>query len=344
MNRPVFDIVITSDRFDLAWELEHLAHLPDMQVNLRVGLCGSEAALIEAISDADAVLLTSRDEITSNVISQLRKCKVISRYAVGIDHIDLEAASDRGIVVTHAPDYCTNEVADHALSLVLALNRRIVELNQDLHDGAWNEHAHQTKRILRGPILPLREATVGIVGIGRIGTAVAYRLAPLGAQILAMDPHLAPAAIRQRGAEPVDFQELAARADIISIHCPLTSETRGMVDAQWLSALKPGVQIVNTARGLIINLDDLISALQDHHVSGAALDVVYPEPLPSDSALYKLPNVILTPHSAYYSERSIVQVRHDALDGALRVLRGQFPRVVANPSVASQVKLRPYAS
>ncbi|CAN5553437.1 C-terminal binding protein [soil metagenome] len=343
MNGPAFDMVITSDRYDLAWEEEHLANLPDMEISLRVGVCGSEEALVKAIADADAVLLTSRDEITPHVISQLRKCKVISRYAVGIDHIDLEAASERGIVITHAPDYCTNEVADHALSLILGLNRRIVELHQDLHAGSWNEHAHQTKRILRGPILPLRETTVGIVGLGRIGTAVAHRLAPFGAQIVAVDPYLAPEVIRQRGAEPVDFQDLAKRADIISIHCPLTLATHGMVDAQWLAALKSGVQIVNTARGLIVNLEDLISALQDNHVSGAALDVVYPEPLPPESALYKLPNVILTPHSAYYSERSIAQVRRDALDGALCVLRGQFPRVVANPSVASRVKLAPYA-
>jgi D-3-phosphoglycerate dehydrogenase len=344
MTKPAFNMVITSDRYDLLWEEQTLASLPDMAVELTTAQCEGEDDFIEATREADAILLTSRDAITPRVVSALDRCRVISRYAVGIDRIDLEAATRKGIVVTYVPDYCTAEVADHALALILALNRRIVELDRELRTGAWLRNAYHTTRILHGPVPPLREQTLGIIGIGRIGSQVARRAAPFGMRVLAADPYLTRGEIAERGAEPVDMQTLAREADIVSIHCPLTTETTGLIDRNWLALLKPAAVVVNTARGSVIELDDLVEALQQGRIAGAALDVVHPEPLPEHSPLYAMPNVILTPHSAYYSERSILRVREDALDGALRVLRGQFPRTVANPEVMALLDLAPYTA
>ncbi len=342
MAHPAYSMAITSDRYDLAWEASVLSALPDMTVSLTAASCGSEDDLIEATRHADAILLTSRDAITARVVGELQRCKVISRYAVGIDHIDLQAATERGIIVTHVPDYCTSEVADHAMALILALNRRIVELDRDLHEGAWTRNAYHTNRILRGPIAPLREQTLGLIGLGRIGAAVAKRAAPFGLRITAADPHLSADEIKRRGAEPVDMQTLAREAGIISIHCPLLPETTRLIDAAWLSLLQPSAVLVNTARGAVIDLEALAEALREGCLAAAALDVVDPEPLPEDSELFALPNVILSPHAAYYSERSVKTVRAEALDSAIRVLRGQFPRTIANPEVVDHLSLARY--
>ncbi|HEY8447300.1 MAG TPA: C-terminal binding protein [Thermomicrobiales bacterium] len=332
-------IVITTDRYELDWEERFLAEQDEFEFDLRAGLCRTEDELIEFARDADALLISSRERITRRVIESLTRCRVISRYAVGLDHIDLDAAAERGIVVTHVPDYCTAEVADHAMSLILALNRRIVEMDRALREGAWVSYHYHTREIIRGPIPPLRELTLGLIGIGRIGSAVAQRARPFGFHILATDPYVDPATIRERGAEPVSLDELLQRADIISIHCPLTAETREMIDERAFSLMKPTALLVNTARGPIVSMPAVTAALQECRIAGAALDVVDPEPLPPDSPLYRLPNVILTPHAAYYSERSVEILRRETLFEALRVLRGQRPRTVANPAVLERVSL-----
>ncbi len=277
------------------------------------------------------------------MIEQLGNCRVITRMSVGIDHVDLDAATDRGIVVSHCPDYCTDEVADHAMALILALNRRIVETNEDLHKGAWVDRSYYTQQILRGPMPPLRELTLGIVGFGRIGRAVWRRATPFGLRIVVNDPYLDSAVAAEAGVELLSLDELAAQSDIITLHCPLTDETRGMIDSAFFDKVKPRAVLVNTARGGLVDMDAIAAALTDGRLAAAGLDVVVPEPLPSDSPLYALPNVILTPHAAYYSERSRVQVRIDTLNAALSVLRGMYPRTVANPAVIEKLDLRPWA-
>jgi D-3-phosphoglycerate dehydrogenase len=338
-----YTIAVTSNRYDLEWEARELAALDDMEIELRTGPCPTEDDLIELARDADAVLISSREPITRRIVANLPRCKVITRHAVGIDHIDLDAATEHGIVVSHVPDYCTAEVADHAMALILTLNRRIVDFDRDLRRGAWVEHRHLMDRILRGPIPPLREQTLGLVGIGRIGSAVAARARPFGLTIVAADPYVDPAAIRERGAEPVALDELLQRADIVSLHCYLSPETRGMIAEREFGLMKPSALLVNTARGPIVDIPAVTRALQERRIAGAALDVVDPEPLPADSPLYELDNVILTPHAAYYSERSVEVVREEALKETLRVLRGQRPRTVANPAVLQLVALAPLA-
>lgn len=343
-ERPTRTIAVTSNRYDLTLEEAILAAVEDMDIELRAGACATGDDIIALAQNADAVLISSREPMTRSILERLTRCKVVMRQSVGIDNIDLDAATDQGIVISHVPDYCTAEVADHALALILALNRRIVEFDQDLRRGAWVEHRHLTHRILRGPIPPLREQTLGLVGLGRIGSAAAARAQPFGLTILAADPYLTPAQIRERGAEPVTIDDLLQRSDIVSLHCPLTAETRGLIGARELGLMKSHAILVNTARGPIVDLDAITIALQNRQIAAAGLDVVTIEPLPSDSPLYQLDNVILTPHSAYYSERATKLVRSESVTETLRVLRGQRPRTVANPEVLNRVTLAPYNS
>jgi D-3-phosphoglycerate dehydrogenase len=343
MSDLPFRLVYTSDRYDLGYEVDALAGLSDIDVELVSGVVSNPDELVALARDADALVVSSREAVPRVAIEELDKCQVIVRMSVGIDHVDLDAATDHGIVVSHCPDYCTGEVADHAMALILALNRRIVEVNEDLHKGAWVDRAYHTQQILRGPMPPLRELTLGIIGLGRIGQSVARRAAPFGLRLIAADPYVDPATAATLGVELVSLDELAGQADIITLHCPLTPETRGMIDSAFFDKVKPTCVLVNTARGPIVNMDDVAAALSDGRLAGAGLDVVDPEPLPATSPLYSLPNVILTPHDAYYSERSRVQVRVDTLNAALSVLRGMYPRTVANPAVIEKLDLRPWA-
>ncbi|MGH2562224.1 MAG: C-terminal binding protein, partial [Thermomicrobiales bacterium] len=298
-EKPKYTVAFTSDRYNLDWEMDAIASLTDLDIDVVTRKCATEDEIVAFARDADALVVSTRHPITRSVLERLGRCRVVGSYGVGLDHLDLPAAADLGVVVTHYPQYCTNEVADHALSLILALNRRIHELDQDLRQGGWN-HAG-TRQILRGPVAPLREQTLGIVGLGRIGAKVAERARPFGLTIIAADPNLDAETAKSRGAELVSFDELLLRSDIITIHCPLGPQTKGLIDAAAFVQMKPTAFLVNTARGPIVDLKAAIDALQRCAIAGAALDVVYPEPLPADSPLYQIANVILTPHSAYYS-------------------------------------------
>ncbi len=343
MTDSSFRLVYTSDRYDLGYEVEALSKLTDIDVELITGVVTNADELVALAKDADALVVSSREAVPRVAIEQLGRCRAVVRMSVGIDNVDLEAATDHNIVVSHCPDYCTNEVADHALALILALNRRIVEVNEDIHKGAWVDRSYHTQKILRGPMPPLRELALGIVGLGRIGQAVARRAAPFGLRLIASDPYLDPAVAESAGVQLVSLDELAAQADIITLHCPLTAETSGMIDSAFFDKVQPSAVLVNTARGPIVNMDDIAAALADGRLAAAALDGTNAEPLPADSPLYALPNLILTPHDAYYSERSRTQVRVDTLNAALSVLRGMLPRTVANPAVIDTIELRPWA-
>ena len=212
-----FKVVVTSDRYGnethgLELERELAAGVTDLDVTLVGRASTSEDELIRAAQDADALLVSTREAVTRRVLENIPRVKVISRYGVGLDNVDLEAAADAGIVVTHYPGYCTSEVADHALAMILALNRRIVEQDRALREGAWVEHGPATRRILRGPIQPLREQTLGIVGFGRIGQAVAARAKPFNLTIVAADPYIDPEVMVAAGVEPVTLQELLRRS------------------------------------------------------------------------------------------------------------------------------------
>lgn len=340
-----FTAVITSDRYSdttTSFEPEQaiLAEYPEIDVKLRVEHLGSEDDLVRLGNEADALFLSTRDAVPRSALEQMKRVKVIARYGVGLDNVDLEAAADHGIVITHYPQYCSNEVADHAVSLVLALNRRLVELNQNLREGAWLQHAALTNEILRGPVKPLRETIVGMVALGRIGEKIAARLLPFGVTLLVHDPYIDASRIEAAGGRSVSFDELVSTADTIVMISPLTPETRGLLGPEQFARMKPDVSIVNTSRGPVINQAALIEFLQQHPMAQAGLDVFEVEPLPADSPLYQMPNVVLTPHSAYYSERSVQVLRDETFRSAIDVLRGIHPPTVANPGVLEKVSLR----
>lgn len=340
-TRPAATLVSTSDRYDLGREREVLRGLPDLDVTLVSGLPTSDAELVALARDADGVLFSSREALTAETFAALPNLRVVCRYAVGLDHVDLDAATEHGVVVSHCPGYCTPEVADHTLGLILALNRNIVQFDRHLRAGAWREHTHHMNRLLPSPIPAMRILTVGVVGFGRIGGAVVDRLRPFGCRVLVADPFVGEGLVRRVGAEPVTLDALLRESDIVTLHCPLSPATVGLIGREQIRTMKRGATIVNTARGPLIDLTALADALSDGHLGGAGLDVVYPEPLPADSQIAALDNVILTPHAAYYSEQSIEVVRVETLNAALDVLRGRQPKVVANPAVLERVALAP---
>jgi D-3-phosphoglycerate dehydrogenase / 2-oxoglutarate reductase len=345
---PTFTAIVTSERYgssnvSLEPERELARQFSDITIDLRGKPARTEDDLIAMGQEADALLLSTRDAVTRRVCEQIPRVKVIARYGVGLDNVDLPAATEHGIVITHYPQYCTDEVADHAVALLLTLNRRVVEQNQDVHDGVWGTYGPLTRSLLRGPIPVIRTLTIGVVGFGRIGRQVVARLTPFGARILVHDPYVHQEAIEATGAIASPLTELLASADLLTLHCPLTPETRGLLGPRQFASMKPDVAIVNTARGPIINETALVTFLSDNPAARAALDVFESEPLSASSPLFQLPNVILTPHSAYYSEQSVQTVRDQTFLSAVAVLRGEMPPTIANPEVLDRVPLRPPA-
>jgi D-3-phosphoglycerate dehydrogenase len=245
--------------------------------------------------------------------------KHVARYGVGVDNIDIEAATARGILVTNVPDYCIDEVSDQALAMTLDLARRTTALDRTMRAGKWAPQA-------AGPIYRLRGRTFGIIGLGRIGRASAAKATAFGLRVIAYDPYLTPEEVVQRGARPVNLTTLLAEADFISLHAPLTEATHHIINARTLAQLKPTAYLINTARGPLVDNDALVVALQAGQLAGAGLDVQEGEPLPTDHLLFDLPNVLLAPHVAFYSEESLVDLQRRCAEEVVRVLAGQRPR------------------
>lgn len=341
MTRPV-RIVATFDQYDTTWERDHVSEFTDLEVTIESGVPLTTEEFIAIGAGADALMIDAREPITDPLLDRLPGLKVIGRHSVGLDNIDLAAASRHGVVITHFPQYCTSEVADHAIGMVYALNRRIVRFDRDVRESTWVNNGFFMDRMLNGGrIKALRNQTLGLIGFGRIGQQVARRMQSSVGAVIAADPYVDPRIAADAGVRLVDRDTLLANSDIISLHCPLTPETRGMIDAPALARMKPGVLLVNTARGPIINLQALDGALASGHVAGAALDVFDPEPLPLDSPLFAHRNLIMTPHAAYYSEESVAIRRKETLRAVLDVLAGREPIVVANPDVLPSINLRP---
>ncbi len=333
-------VVITSDRFyGSGTEVEDAVarDFPELSVEVALALAPDDEAMIEVAQGADAIITASIDAVSRRVIERLPDLRVIGRYAVGYDNIDLVAARERGIVVTHYPAYCTDEVADHTLSLILALNRRLFPSDRRLREGHWVGHSLETAHVAGGEIQPMRATTVGVIGFGRIGQAVAARLKPFGSRIIASDAHVEPEMFEALGVEAMPLGALLATADIVTVHCPLTPETRHLIGAAELRAMRPGAMLVNTARGPIVDGAALTDALVSGHLASAALDVMEHEPVGPDDALLGAPNLIVTPHSAYYSERSMDVLRRETYADVLSVLAGRSARTVVLPSAHGHV-------
>jgi D-3-phosphoglycerate dehydrogenase len=281
----------------------------------------NEAQVVERAGNADALLIFHDMKLTEASLSRLPRCRIVVRVGVGFDNVDLEAAGKHGIVVGNVPDYGTEEVADHALMLLLAIARRLVPCHNQVVAGGWSASwAFGTPR--------LRGRTLGILGCGRIGTAMAMRGKALGMRVVFYDPYKSPGYEKALGVERCyRLDEFLPRAEFLSLHTPLTPQTRHILNAKSLALLPPGAYVINTARGPCIDLDALADALDSGQVSSAALDVFEREPLDHDE-IRKHPHVVLTPHTAFYSVEGYVEMRTKA---AQEIRRGLVGEPVLNP-------------
>jgi D-3-phosphoglycerate dehydrogenase len=295
----------------------------ERRVLAEVGAAVEMAPAVDAASLADAdALLVCYARVDASLIEALPRCRVISRYGIGYDNVDVEAATRRGIVVTNVPDYCVDEVSDHTLALLLTWARRICALDARVKGGAWDFAP------LR-PLHRLRGQTLGIVGYGRIGRLVASKASAFGLRLLAHDP-FAPVG---PPAEPATLERLLEESDFVSLHLPLSAATRGLMGRQQLARMKRGAVLINTSRGGLVDEQALYEALAGGHLGGAALDVLADERAAQASPLARLPNVVLTPHVAFYSEESEAELQRKAAENVAAVLAGRRPAYVVNPQV-----------
>lgn len=296
---------------------------------LRVGDCHTPEEVLEITHDADAVL-NCYAPMPSSVIAGLEKCRIISRYGIGVDTVDLAMATARGILVTNVPDYCVDEVSDHALALLLASARKVAVADRAVRSGVWD-------LAVATPIHRLQGRVLGLIGLGKIARRLAAKAQALGLTVCGSDPYLTAEAVAPLGIELVELPEVLRRSDFVSLHAPLTPETRHVLNAETFALMKPGAFIINTARGPLIEEAALLAALANGGIAGAALDVVPNEPLAVDSPLRRLDNVILTPHIAYYSEESLRELQQQATDEVVRALRGEPQKSLVNREVLSRV-------
>ena len=294
-----------------------MAALKRLDPDVRMAKSGSPEDILAVARDADAVLVTYA-KLPGDLLRQLKRCKVIGRFGLGVDNIDLPAAKALGIAVNYVPDYCLREVSDHAMALVLALARKVTLANKLVQSGRWEV----------APIVPLRRLEgqiLGLVGFGNIPRMLAPKAKAFGFNVLAHDPYVAKDAFAAAGVEGVSFDDLLARSDFISMHAPLLPATRGLMNAAAFAKMKKGAFLINTARGPLVDEAALVAALDSSQLGGAALDVVAAEPLPKDSPLLGRDNVILTPHTAYYSVEALEELQTKCASDVARVLSGEKP-------------------
>jgi D-3-phosphoglycerate dehydrogenase len=278
--------------------------------------------LIGLVKDADFVI-TQFAPVNAAVIAAMQKCKVIVRYGIGVDNVDLNAAAAKGIPVCNVPDYCIDEVADHALAMILDLTRKITANAAKVRAGGWG------LAVPLQALFVLKSMTVGIVGFGRIGREVANRLRPFKCQVLVSDPAVDAATIQAAGCTPAALAELLRSSDLLTLHCPSNPTTQYMINAQSISTMKPGAMLVNTSRGTLVKTDDLAAALQSGRLSAAALDVTDPEPIPPDHPIARLDHCIINSHIASASPQSVRKLRTDAATIVARAFRGEkLPNIV----------------
>ncbi|MEI7728909.1 MAG: C-terminal binding protein [Verrucomicrobiota bacterium] len=275
--------------------------------------------------NADAILVRWH-KIGPELIRRFRCCKIIVRYGVGYDNVDQSAATEAGIMVGHAPSYCLDEVATHALALLLACVRNVIPIQRRLTQGGWAPNPPEKSYRMVG-------RTMGLVGFGNIGQTVARKLGGWRMRLLATDPFVERETAAALGVELVDLRTLCRESDFISLHAPLLPETRHLVSHREFELMKPGVIIVNTARGPVLDAEALLVALNTGRVASAGLDVFELEPLDLNSPLRSHPRVVISDHTAWYSEESVAELQTTVAEEAVRVCTGGLPVSLANPEV-----------
>ena len=312
--------------------------LHPLSATLVNGMWMKEEEIIAHSRDADAVIgVVSIQPFNRRLMSALPRCRVIAGIGIGYDKTDLEAARELGIAVTNVPDYCLDEVSGLAVGYMLALGHRMLQIDRAVRERrvvftvdkkALNEIAH--------PIYRMRDQTVGIVGLGKIGTVTALKARGLGMRVMAYDPYVLRPVMESRGVTPVDFDTLLRESDFISIHTPLTSETNNMFGYEQFRKMKRNAYFINTARGGCVDQAGLIQALKEGLIAGAGIDVTLDEPIAKDNPLLTMTNVILTGHSAWYSVTSEVDLYRRPMTQVIQALRGEFPVYTVNAEVKTK--------
>ncbi len=285
----------------------------------------TEDEFLEAAADCDALLNTYAGPITAKSMAAMTKCKIIARYGIGVDTIDLKSATEAGIIVTNNPTYCVEEVADHTVALLLGGVRKTGLLDRAVRAGRWDV-------MDAAPIRRISTLTLGLVGFGNIARHVAARMAPFGVKILWYDPFLSAEKANAPG-EKAELNELLGGADLVSLHTPLTAETRGLFNDAMFAKMRPTAYLVNCSRGAVIDQDALLRALDNKVISGAALDTTVPEPLPRDHPLQGRDDVVINPHAAWYSIEAFGELQAGAASEVARVIRGDKPIHIVNRDV-----------
>ncbi len=325
-----FHVVLT----DYEWpdlSIEHAVFSP-LGINFTAARCRDEDEVLRVAENADAII-TEYAPLSRKVIRSLQRCKIISMNAAGFDNVNLEAATDEGILLVNCPDYCFEEVADHTMAMILSCARGIFQYDRRVRNTIWDYKS-------AGPRERIRNSVLGLIGFGRVAQAVAARAKSFGMRVVASDPFIPDAIIEGQGVQSATRQETLAAADYLSIHVPLTKETRELIGADELSRMKGSAFLINVSRGPVIDEKALYEALKTGIIRGAALDVLEKEPPDFDNPLVSLDNVLVTPHAAFYSEDAMFEVRARSAQEIIKVFKGELPAHIVNKEVLDNGKLR----
>jgi len=309
--------------------------LKSFDATLVKGVWSTEEEIISNTKGADAVIgAVSRQPFTRRVLETLTNCRILAGIAIGFEAVDLAAATEYGIAVTNVPDYCLDEVSGLAIGFMLALGHKILQIDKAVREKQISFiGGRQAVEEIGYPMFRMRNQTLGIVGLGKIGTATALKARGLGMKVIAYDPYVLDAVMESRGVEPVNLDTLLRESDFISLHTPLTPETNSMIGYEEFKSMKPTSYFINTARGRCVDETALIRALQEGLIAGAGIDVTLHEPIEADNPLIKMPNVILTGHSAFYSMSSDKELFLKPMTQVVMALNGEWPLYGLNPEI-----------
>ena len=312
--------------------------IDSLGVTLVKGVWKTEEEIIAQAHDADAIIGTvSMQPFNRRLLAALSKCRVIAGIGIGYDSTDVEAATELGIAVTNVPDYCLDEVSGLAITYMLALGHRLLQIDRAVRERriAFNMDKKALDDIAF-PMFRMRDQTLGIVGLGKIGTVTALKAQGLGMRVIAYDPYVLGPVMESRGVKPVDLDTLLRESDFITLHTPLTSETRNMFGYEQFKKMKRTAYFINTARGGCVDQPGLIQALKEGLIAGAGIDVTVDEPIAPDNSLLTMPNVILTGHTAWYSVTSEVDLNRRPMTQVVQALRGELPIYTVNTDVKTK--------
>lgn len=303
--------------------------------------CQTENEIIAATQDADTVITVIMKPLTRKVIERLNRCKLIYNLGTGYETIDIEAATEHGICVSYPADYCTEEVAEHTMALIVACARKLCRLDRAVRAGKWDSYEKKEIRLrILPPMFQLREQTLGLIGFGRIPQRLVPKAKGFDLSIIAFDPYMPSRVFEELGVGSVTFDYLLQNSDYVSLHVASTPEARHMLGVEQFKMMKPTAYIINCARGELIDEQALYVALTQDYIAGAALDVLEKEVVSLDHPLLGLENVIITPHSAYYSAQSSLKFKRRRYEEIARIIQGKWPQWLINPEVKEKFMSR----